>query len=569
MKILKLLWRKISKIPTWPKRILKRVRAIVSKSGKLVSSVQMLRSGSRRMWRNPDASKARAIAASIQAEFARQGIKSEVRYKPFLSKKTKTVIRYVSFVPPLAVTTDGNVVLKIKMPLPAPYKVRHIDDPDVIKTLAHRLEKDVIIDSGDNKRGTIIIVADKSTDGIPRLVWSHECAPVEEKPLAFAVGRGRGGNVYVDLESMPHYLVAGPTRQGKSVHMWHVICTLALRNHPDSLKMALFDLKRGAMFYPLRSLPHLLFPVVDDMDKVIPALDGLLQEMDQRYVKIRARGQATVGAYNRLPDIKKIPLVVVAMDELAEITRSEHPGVRKEGTMMLTKLLRQSAGAGIHVMVSTQYPNSNVLKGEIKGNLPEAIAFRCVSRHQSEIIIGHGGAEKLPKVKGRALLKYGAELVEVQTPLVKEGSGAHGIYATVSAIVSKWADIEAQMIDLAESQEAIQDAVEEKLNRDLVAYAVQFLDGEFKVRDLYKVFRGRVSKHSLTKIAQKLEADGVLSPSVGRSPRRVINADLEAVGAENSVGLETQADKSQEIETEDDETVSEMPNIDDIEWRME
>jgi len=528
--------------------------------GKIGQSLATIRAGARRWGRNQDADRARLYAARIQADLARQGLKSEYTFRRF--KKTVKRQRLVEFVPPLVVTSTGVMMRVNTGGLPSGVQIADIENPKVVQTLAHAVNQEVYVTAKDPRAGTLIQIAEISAvDGIPRLVWSNEVSVQEDTPLSFVVGKGKNGNVVADLESMPHYLVAGATQQGKSVHMWHVVTTIARRNHPADVRLALFDLKRGTMFHPLRTLPHLLFPIIDDTDKVLNALQALVDEMDERYTAIRERGQSTVIEYNKLPNVEKFPLLVVALDELAEITRGEDRAIRLEGTYKLAKLLRLSAGAGMHFIVSTQHPNADVLKGEIRANIPEAIAFRTAKRTQSEVIIERGGAENI-RVKGRALFKLGAELLEVQTPLIKEGGGVHGIYGVVSEIVTKW-QTEAETSAEGQAQAAIEAASQDtQLKEDMLRYARVQLAGKFAVKEIYREFQGRATQKRVKEIAIELETAGVLSAATGRASRlvigslRVAEASVAPVGVPGALRVDPQAGNSQLANQEPDEPVA-------------
>ena len=490
---------------------------------RLAQSLATIRSGARRWGRNADADRARLYAAKIQSDLARQGMKSEITKKPLFSKKTIKRIKFVEFMPPLVVTSTG-VMMRVATGsfLPAGVQIADLENQKVIDTLAQAVGQDVYVNAKDPRAGTLIQIAEVSAvDGIPRLVWSNEVTVPEDNPLSFVVGKGKNGNVIADLESMPHYLVAGATRQGKSVHMWHLITTIARRNNPVDVRMALFDLKKGSMFHPLCTLPHLMFPIIEETDQVMNAMQSIAGEMEKRYTTIRGRGQSTVKEYNRLPNVEKFPLIFVGIDEVAEITTNGDVTFRRDGTALLSRLLRLSGGAGIHITLSTQHPNAKVLKPEIRGNITEAIAFRTGKRTGSEIILDRGGAEKI-LLKGRALFKLGADLIEVQTPLIQEGGGVHGIYSLVSEIVGKWngqAAAQAGEAVVAAGQAA---QARELLIADMLRFAQAQMGGKFTTRTLFKEFKGRVIARDVESIAEKLEKEGVLSSGKPGIPRRII-----------------------------------------------
>jgi S-DNA-T family DNA segregation ATPase FtsK/SpoIIIE len=398
-----------------------------------------------------------------------------------------------------------------------------------VDTISHAIQHEIIMLS-DVRQGLYFEISDDSTvRGIPASVWATELsAPLDAAPLAYVAGISRRGAIVADLESMPSLILGGATRQGKSIHLWHITVTLATRNSPQSLRLAMFDLKDGTMFFPFRNLPHLLFPVVDTPGKALSAMNILVEEMHKRYELFKTRGQATREHYNALESVTdKLPAIVCVIDELASLTQTKDQNL-KEAERALVLLLRQGAAAGIHFVIATQNPRSEVVNSDIRANVPEAMAFRCAKRSHSEIIIGRGGAEKI-QGKGRALFKFGADIIEVQTPRIMEEGGKHGIYQLVSHIIQKW--------DEAETRQELVDALpkDDRIKQEMLDYALKHLGGDFPTADLCKAFAGRVSQKRVKKLAQELEQAGILSPGGPGKRRKIIAAKLGQVEANQAV----------------------------------
>jgi S-DNA-T family DNA segregation ATPase FtsK/SpoIIIE len=249
--------------------------------------------------------------------------------------------------------------------------------------------------------------------------------------------------------------------------------------------------------------------------------DDLISEMTRRYILIREHGQATRAEYNRLDVEEKLPPIVVFIDELAAITKSRLPTddsnrpLGKEASDRLALLLQQGAGAGIHFIVATQDPRVEVLSGDIRANITEAIAYRTAKTSHSEIIIGCSGAEKIQN-KGRALLKMGAEIIELQTPRILEEGGKHGVYQAVSTIIQRWSE--------PEQKPAVDEASDDQaLKQKMVDYALKYLGGSFKSREVHEAFKNEMKYKRVLEIARELEIDGVLSSGRPGKSRKVIS----------------------------------------------
>lgn len=209
--------------------------------------------------------------------------------------------------------------------------------------------------------------------------------------LAIPLGRDVAGNpIIIDIDKMPHLLIAGATGSGKSVCLNAILVSLLYRNSPADLKMILVDPKRVEMS-GYNDIPHLLTPVLTDVNKTVNALKWCVAEMDRRYKLLQAAGKVNIKSYNAVHKAERLPYIIVAIDELADLMAVALNDV--EGAIV--RLAQMARAVGIHLLVSTQRPSVNVITGLIKANITSRIAFNVASQIDSRTIIDMQGAEKL------------------------------------------------------------------------------------------------------------------------------------------------------------------------------
>jgi S-DNA-T family DNA segregation ATPase FtsK/SpoIIIE len=213
-------------------------------------------------------------------------------------------------------------------------------------------------------------------------------------PLKFALGRDVSGEALAtDLADMPHLLIAGTTGSGKSVCVNALISCFLLHNTPDDLRMIMVDPKRVELS-GYDGIPHLLAPVVVDLERVVGVLQWVSREMDQRYHKFSQAGARHIADYNKKSvreGGKKLPYLVVIIDELADLMML----APTETERAITRLAQLARATGIHLIISTQRPSTNVVTGLIKANFPARIAFATASGVDSRVILDQPGAETL------------------------------------------------------------------------------------------------------------------------------------------------------------------------------
>ncbi len=214
------------------------------------------------------------------------------------------------------------------------------------------------------------------------------------KPLSFALGQDVSGHpIGADLTIMPHLLIAGTTGSGKSVCVNAILSCMLLYNTPNDLRLILVDPKRVELT-GYNGIPHLLSPVVVEMDKVIGALQWMTREMDRRYHQFAQVGARNIQDYNnrlKADGMKKLPYLVIVIDELADLMLL----APDETERTITRLAQLARATGIHLILATQRPSVDVVTGLIKANFPARIAFAVASNTDSRVILDQPGAERL------------------------------------------------------------------------------------------------------------------------------------------------------------------------------
>jgi len=192
---------------------------------------------------------------------------------------------------------------------------------------------------------------------------------------------------------MPHLLIAGTTGAGKSVCINDILTCFLLTMTPDDLRLILVDPKRVELT-SYNGIPHLLSPVIVEPEHVVGALQWMMREMDSRYRKFSETGTRNIADYNKMREKageKKFPYLLVVIDELADMMML----APDETERAITRLAQLARATGIHLIIATQRPSTDILTGLIKANFPARIAFAVASSVDSRVILDHPGAERL------------------------------------------------------------------------------------------------------------------------------------------------------------------------------
>ena len=225
------------------------------------------------------------------------------------------------------------------------------------------------------------------------IIESREFRDAKSK-LAFSVGKDIAGNIIIgDVAKMPHMIIAGTTGSGKSVCTNSIIMSILYRATPDEVKLILIDPKM-VEFTTYNGIPHLLIPVVTDPRQAAGALNWGVQEMLRRYKLFADNNVRDLGGYNELAARKgydKLPQIVIAIDEFSDLMMA----ASKEVEDSVCRLAQMARAAGMHLIIATQRPTTDVITGLIKANIPSRIALSVQSQVDSRTILDTQGAEKL------------------------------------------------------------------------------------------------------------------------------------------------------------------------------
>jgi S-DNA-T family DNA segregation ATPase FtsK/SpoIIIE len=346
--------------------------------------------------------------------------------------------------------------------------------------------------------------------------------------LYVALGKDVSGQSWLyDLSRMPHLLVAGATNSGKSVCLNVLIVSLLYQNNPDAMRFIMVDPKRVEL-PTYNGIPHLLTPVITDVNKTINALKWCLNEMERRYDVLNKAGKRNVQSYNAAAK-EKLPYIVFIIDELADFMMTSG----KDMEAAIIRLAQMSRAIGIHLILATQRPSVDVITGLIKANIPTRIAFSVASLVDSKTILDSSGAEKLLG-QGDMLLMS----AEFSKP--KRIQGAYLSDSEINDVVNYIKDKSGP----AEYLEGVTD------RQKVGGNAGVGLDGNYGDEDeLFEEAKGIIVKANkastsmlqrrlsigygrAAKILDMLEEEGIIGPSNGAKPREVLIsvAEYEARG---------------------------------------
>ena len=335
---------------------------------------------------------------------------------------------------------------------------------------------------------------------------------LDPNPLKVALGMDIDGNhVYADIQSMPHGLIAGSTNSGKSVCVNTILVSLLLKNTPEMLKLLLIDPKIVELT-AFNELPHLLTPVITDPKIAAQALDWIVQEMERRYKVFALARMRNIASYNEGVDAKsidgpKMPYIVIVIDELADLIMV----ASREVEDAIQRITQKARAAGIHLLVATQRPTTDVIKGTIKSNIPVRIAFKVASFVDSTTIIDGAGAETLLG-RGDMLFKT------VDSPKRLQGA-----YITDSEIFAVTDFIRAQqgpnyvfgheeLIKRVEKQTSI-----DPIFKDVATFVVE--SRSCSINAIQKEFKCGFNRAQ--SIVDMLVATQIVEPSEGTKPKEV------------------------------------------------
>ncbi|MCT4643334.1 MAG: DNA translocase FtsK [Bacteriovoracaceae bacterium] len=361
--------------------------------------------------------------------------------------------------------------------------------------------------------------------------------------LPVAMGKDAFGNVtVVDLAGMPHMLVAGATGAGKSVFINALLTSLIIKKSPSELKLILIDPKQLELA-TFQDLPHLAMPVLTDPKSSSIALLWLVQEMDRRYTILKDMGVKNIEGFNR--KVKKatpaqlskiavnyedvdtqgyeLPYMVCVIDEFADLILTK---MGKEIETNVNRLAAKARAAGIHMVVATQRPSTDVVTGVIKANFPTRVAFRVTTGHDSKTILDQYGAQKLLG-RGDMLYKHGVELLRLHSSYVDEDE-IEGLVTKLAQIPSEYNNSAVNFLENGGEEDDSTSNGEVKTYRsgttDDPVYdeAVQIVlqKGSASASMLQRALR--VGYNRAANIIEEMERNGIVGPAQGSKPRQIL-----------------------------------------------
>lgn len=355
-----------------------------------------------------------------------------------------------------------------------------------------------------------------------RTMLGSEVMAKNKSKLAVSLGLDVSGNpIIADVAKMPHVLIAGTTGSGKSVMINSFIASLLFRASPSEVKLILIDPKRVELT-GYNGIPHLMTPVIVEVDKILASLKWAIDEMDRRYKKFAENGVRNIDSFNELSGFQAYPYVVILIDELADLMAFAPVQVEDA----IARLAQMARATGIHLVVSTQRPSVDVITGLIKANIPCRIAFNVSSMIDSRVILDTPGAEKL---LGRGDMLYippdQAKPTRIQGAYVSEKE----VKKLVDYLKSKTPAVEYTEEVTAEPMILKKGALSEGLDgRDsLFAEAVRIVCQYDRASASLLQRRLSIGYSRAARVLDQLEEAGVVGHAEGSKPRDVLVRDPE------------------------------------------
>ncbi len=336
---------------------------------------------------------------------------------------------------------------------------------------------------------------------------------------------------YCEINKTPHLLVAGATGSGKSVCINCILASILMRAKPDEVKLLLVDPKKVELSV-FNGVPHLLAPVVTDPKKASVALSKIVKEMEDRYDLFEEKGVKNIGSYNEMIEkknknltdsekLKKMPYIVVIVDELADLMLVASKEV-EDSIMRITQMAR---AAGIHLIIATQRPSTDVITGVIKANIPSRISFAVSSGIDSRTILDMTGAEKLLGRGDMLFLPMGESTpTRIQGAWITEDEVKRIVDYTISQQKAMYDERLLNLNTPVESESKIdaKTEVKEEYEDPLYDEIVEFVITSGKASASLLQRRFKLGYNRAARIVDLLEERGIIGPQNGSKPREVL-----------------------------------------------
>ena len=442
-------------------------------------------------------------------------------------KRLEKVLHDFSIEGKVVAANIGPAVTQYEVELKSGTKVSKVNS--INKEIALELEaKDVRIEAPIPGKKTVgVEIPNKVVSPVSaREILEAVPGKYANSKLLVALGKSiMGDPTWCEIDKTPHLLVAGSTGSGKSVCINSMIVSLLMRTKPDEVKLVLVDPKKVELSM-YNGIPHLLTPVVTSPKKANIVLKKIVQIMEDRYDLFEGSKTKNIAGYNAYVDkkneklsedekLKKLPYIVVIIDELADLMLVAAKEV-EDSIMRITQMAR---AAGIHLIVATQRPSTDVITGVVKANIPSRISFAVSSSIDSRTILDMSGAEKLLG-RGDMLFKPQGENIpiRVQGNFISDDE----IKAVVDYTISQQKAHYDQTLAVSDEDKGattmVEDADEEPLYDEIVNFVIE--QGKASASLLQRRFK--IGYNRAARCMDILEKRGVVGPQNGAKPREVL-----------------------------------------------
>ena len=372
------------------------------------------------------------------------------------------------------------------------------------------------------------------------IISSKKMQDAMNKKLMVPLGKSIMGDVEVcEVNKMPHLLIAGTTGSGKSVCVNGIICSILMRARPDEVKLVMVDPKVVELSV-YNGIPHLMCPVVTDPKKAAVALAKMVAEMERRYETFSETGTKNIESYNDYidkwnkenahDDYKKtrMPYIVVIIDELSDLMMV----AAKEVEDSILRITQKARAAGIHLIVATQRPSTEVITGLIKANIPSRISFAVGSGIDSRTILDQTGAEKLLGKGDMLFLPIGVNSpTRIQGSFITDDEIKRLIDFTVEQQKAQYDEsllnleaVEHNNTDVGAMDEATVDVdSDEELYQQVLEFVVRTQKASASL--LQRKFK--IGYNKAARMIDTLEENGVIGPATGNSKPREVLVQLD------------------------------------------
>lgn len=436
-----------------------------------------------------------------------------------VSTKLQNVLKDFNITAKVVAANIGPTVTQYELDIKAGTKLSKIVALD--KELALALAaKSVNIQAPIPGKSTvgIEIPNQKTSPVIVREILETVPKNMDDSKLLVTLGKDiMGKPIYCEINKTPHLLVAGSTGAGKSVCINSMLVSILMRAKPDEVKLVLVDPKKVELSI-YNGVPHLLTPVVTDAKKANDVLKKIVTEMENRYELFERSGTKNIAGYNAYlekqeEETKPLPYILVIIDELADLMLVAAKEV-EESIMRITQMAR---AAGIHLIVATQRPSTDVITGVVKANIPSRISFAVSSSIDSRTIIDKTGAEKLLGKGDMLFIPQGENIpIRVQGTFISDEEIKDVVDYTISQQVAQYDATYERQESAANDIE--QDATEEPLYNEIVEFVIENQKASASLLQR----RFRLGYNRAARVVDLLEQRGIIGPSNGSKPREVL-----------------------------------------------